>query len=187
MAKLVTDELVIRPYWPLQRSGEERTSYSIPCFAVAFGFLGAAFVYALLGSPLDPLLGRRDSAVTFFAGAIVLFAVAAIVAYWLDGIVLVANRQRIVLTKWFHQPTVVAISDLGRIFLCTTNWGYIARNGYPTMFFFTRDGRCAISLYARFRDDDLAKLWAMIGIKPEGSWWIYVSEPDLVRRFPGAF
>jgi hypothetical protein len=188
MAKVVTDDLVIRAYWPLQESGEGRTSYSIHCFAVASGFLCVAFAYALLGSPLDTLLGRRFGAVDLFAGALGLFVVASILAYWFDGTALVANRERIVLKKWFRKPRVVVIQDLGRIVLCSVdNKFYYSPYRLPAILFFNRDGRCVMSFYARFRQEDLAQLWSMIGIKPEGSWSNYVSSFQLKQRFPGAF
>jgi hypothetical protein len=189
MAEVITDDLVIRAYWPLQQSGESRTSYSIPCFAVAFGFLCVALVYTLSGSPLDTLLGRRFSAVDLFALALGLFAVASILAYWFDGTVLIANHDRIVLRKWFRQPRVLAIRDLSRIVLCSidSEWLRAPYNWVPAIFFFNRDGRCVMSLYSRFRGEDLAQLWAMIAIKPEGSWSDRLPTTDLNRRFPGAF
>lgn len=189
MAKVVTDDLVIRAYWPLQESGEGRTSYTIPCFAVASGVLGVAIVYALLGSPLDTLLGPRFGAVDLFVLAIGLFAVATILGYWFSGTVLIANHDRIVLRKWFRKPQVLAINNLSRIVLCTIDSEYLRApdNWVPAIFFFNRDGRCVMSLYSRFRGEDLAQLWAMIAIKPEGSWSDRVRTSELKRRFPGAF
>ena len=188
MAKVVTDDLVIRAYWPVQQRGEGRTSYSIPCFAVAFGFLGVAIVYALLGAPLVGLLGPRLDSVDVFATAGAFFMGAIGLAYWFDGTSLIVNRERIVLTKWFRKPRAVAIRDLGRIVLCSVdNKFFYSPNRLPAIFFFNRDGRCVMSLYARFRQDDLAQLWSMIGIKPEGSWSNYVSSFQLKQRFPGAF
>jgi hypothetical protein len=189
MAKVVTDDLVIRAYWPLQESGEGRTSYTIHCFAVASGFLCVAFAYALLGSPLDSQLGSKDGVVNLFAGSAALFLVAIGLAYWFDGTALIANRDRIVLTKWLRRPRVVAVTDLRRIALCSTDnkWSMRFHIPQPAILFFNGEGRCVMSLYGRFRDEDLATLWAIIGIKPEGSWSTYVSRFDLKRRFPGAF
>jgi hypothetical protein len=189
MAEVVTDDLIIRATWPVGQRSEGRTSYAIPCFAVAFGFLCGAVVYTLLGSPLDTLLGRRFAAVDLFALALALFAVASILAYWFDGAVLIANRERIVLRRWFRKPRVLAIRDLSRIVLCTIDSEYLRApyNWVPAIFFFNRDGRCVMSLYSRFRGEDLAQLWAMIGIKPEGSWSNRLRTSDLNQRFPGAF
>jgi hypothetical protein len=189
MADVVTDDLVIRAYWPQQQPGEPRSSYSLPCILLASGFLCAAFVYALLGSPLDTLVGSKYSAVDLFAVAVALFVVAIGLGYWFDGTALIANRERIVLKKWFRRPKVVAVSDLRRIAICSTDnkWSMYLQLPLPAIFFFNRDGRCVMSLYSRFQDEDLANLWAMVGIKPEGSWSDYVSSFDLKRRFPGAF
>lgn len=189
MAEVVTDDLVLRADWPVGQRGEGRTSYGIPCFAVASGVLGVAIVYTLLGSPLDTLFGPRFGAVDLFAMAIGLFAVATILGYWFDGTVLIANRDRIVLRKWFRKPRVFAISDLSRIVLCTIDSEYLRApyNWVPAIFFFNRDGHCVMSLYSRFRGEDLAQLWAMIAIKPEGSWSDRVRTSELKRRFPGAF
>jgi hypothetical protein len=190
MAELVTDDLVIRPYWPLQRPGRERTSYSAPGFAVATGLLCIAFVYALSGSSLDERFGHANVSLNLFVWAFVLFGVSTYLAYYYDGIVLFANRERIVLRKWFREPRVLAISDLSRIVLCSINgeqaYGPVY-NWRPAVLFFSLDGRCVMSLYARFRGEDLAKLWAMIGIKPEGSWSDQLYNFELKRRFPGAF
>jgi hypothetical protein len=102
MAEVITDDLVIRAYWPVGQRGEGRTSYSIPSFAVAFGFLCVALVYTLLGSPLDTLLGPRFSAVDLFALALAAFVIAGTLAYLFDRTVLIANRDRIVLSRWFR-------------------------------------------------------------------------------------
>jgi hypothetical protein len=191
VAEVVTDDLVIRPYWPLRRPGEERTSYSGPCFAVATGLLCVVFVYALSGSPLDALFGHRKVSEALFVWAFILFGLATLATYYFDGIVLLANRDRIVLRKWFREPRVFAVSDLSRIVLCSIHGEFSrgpARNPWrPAILFFNREGRCVMSLYARFRGEDLAKLWAMIGIKPEGSWSDRLWNFDLKRRFPGAF
>jgi hypothetical protein len=191
MAEVVTDDLVIRPIWPLSQAGDERTSYSVPCFAMATGLLCVAFVYALSGSPLDALFGHANVSINLFVWAFILFGASAYLAYYFDGIVLLANRDRMVLRKWFREPRVVAISDLSRIVLCSINGEFSrgpARNPWrPAILFFNREGRCVMSLYARFRGEDLAKLWAMIGIRPEGSWSDRLWNFDLKRRFPGAF
>jgi len=189
MAEVVTDDLVVRPYWPLQRSREDRTSYSVPCFAVATGLLCVAFVYVLSGSPVDARFGHANVSMNLFIWAFILFGVAIYLAYYFDGIVLLANRDRIVLRKWFREPRVVAISDLSRIVLCSINRESARGPAYwrPAVLFLNRDGRCVMSLYARFRGEDLAKLWAMIGITPEGSWSDRLWNFELKRRFPGAF
>ena len=189
MAEVVTDDLVIRAYWPVGRRGDARTSYTIPCFALASGVLGVAIIYSLLGSPFATLLGPRFSTVALFAWPLGLFAVASILAYWFDGTVLIANHDRIVLRKWFRQPRVLAIRDLSRIVLCSidSEWLRAPYNWVPAIFFFNRDGRCVMSLYSRFRGEDLAQLWAMIAIKPEGSWSDRLRNSDLNQRFPGAF
>jgi len=189
MAEVVTDDLVIRACWPVGQRGDARTSYTIPCFALASGVLGVAIIYTLLGSPFATLLGPRFSTVALFAWPLGLFAVASILAYWFDGTALIANRERIVLKKWFRKPKVVALRELGRIVLCSTDSDYLRgpNNWLPAILFFNRDGRCVMSLYSRFRGEDLATLWAMIGIKPEGSWSDRLRNSDLIQRFPGAF
>jgi hypothetical protein len=189
VAEVVTDELVIRATWPLGQRSEGRTSYAIPCFALAFGFLCVALVYALLGSPLDTLLGPRFGAVDLFALALAFFVVASILAYLFDGTVLIANRERIVLRRWFRKPRFLALRDLSRIVLCSIDSEYLRgpNNWVPAIFFFNREGRCVMSLYSRFRGEDLAQLWAMITVKPEGSWSDRVRTSDLNLRFPGAF
>jgi hypothetical protein len=188
MAKVVTDDLVIRAYCPVRQWGEGRTSYGIPCILIASGFLVVAFADALLGDPLGTLLGSPLGAVKLFAGGVGLLAGAIFLAYWYDGTALTANRDRIVLTKWLRQPRIIAVTDLGRVALCSVdNKFYWSALHWPAIFFFNREGRCVMSLYARFRDEDLGQLLAMIGIQPEGSWSNYVSRFDLKRRFPGAF
>jgi hypothetical protein len=189
MTEVVTDDLVIRAYWPGQQPGEPRASYSLACILLASGCLCAAFVYALLGSPLDTLIGTRFSAVDLFAWALALFVVAIGLGYWFDGTKLIANRERIALKKWFRKPRALAIRELGRIVLCSVDplWSSWQIRHAPAILFFNHEGRCVMSLYSRFCDEDLTTLWAMIGIKPEGSWSDYVSGFDLKRRFPGAF
>jgi hypothetical protein len=190
MADAVNDDLVIRPYWPLQRPGKERTSYSVPCFAVATGLLGVAFIYALSGSSLDKLFGHANVSMNLFVWAVILFGAAAYLAYYYDGIALLANRERIVLRKWFREPRVFAISDLSRIVLCSIYGEHAygpVDDWRPAVLFFNGDRRCVMSLYARFRGEDLARLWAQIGIKPEGSWSDRLYNSELKQRFPGAF
>jgi hypothetical protein len=72
-----------------------------------------------------------------FAGALALFAVAVGLAYWFDGTALIANRDRIVLTKWFRRARVVAVSDLRRIALCSTDntWSMWFHIPQPAVFF----------------------------------------------------
>ena len=130
-----------------------------------------------------------EAAVDLFALALACFVVASILAYLFDGTVLIANRERIVLRRWFRKPRVLAIRDLSRIVLCSIDSEYLRgpNNWVPAIFFFNRDGRCVMSLYSRFRGEDLAQLWAMIGIKPEGSWSDRVRTSELNQHFPGAF
>jgi hypothetical protein len=184
MEGLVTDEQTIRPHWPLPQWGGGRTSYGVPLIVTATGVLALLlWAWVAAGRPIQRGL----------LNFVLLSAVGVVAAIHLanlyDGTAIRFNREHIVLTKWFRRPTEVAVSDIGRIVLCSVE--VPARYGTstkPAVFIFGRDGGCVISLFSqRFGDEDLAQLWTTINIKPEGSWLDRVPQSKLNSRFPGAF
>lgn len=87
----------------------------------------------------------------------------------------------LVIIHWFRSKARVPVSDISRIVRCSVGLDHV-------VFGFSSTGRCVMSLHAsRWDDDDLDRIWARIGVKPEGSWKDEVREQDLKQRFPGAF
>jgi hypothetical protein len=184
MQGLVTDEQTIRPYWPLPQRGGGRTSYGVPLILAATGVLALLLCgWVAAGMPV-----RRGILNFVLLAAVGVFA-AIHLANLYDGTAIRFNREHVVLTKWFRRATVMSVSDIGRIVLCSvevpSRYGATIK---PAAFFFDRDGRCVISLFSqRFHDQDLARLWTTLNIKPEGSWSDRVPQSKLKSRFPGAF
>ncbi|HVS07477.1 MAG TPA: hypothetical protein VHK65_15120 [Candidatus Dormibacteraeota bacterium] len=183
MAEIVSDDLVIRAYWPLPQWAGQRTSYGVPLVGAA----GVAVVVVVarwlsIGMPVT------KPEWTLLLLTVMAMAGAVHMAFRYDGTEIFVNRERLILKKWFRQPTKVSVSDLSRIALCTVQFpGRYSTIDRQVIFFFTRDGHCVISLYWRFRDEDLTQLCATVGIKPEGSWLDSVPQAKLAERFPGAF
>jgi len=178
----ISGDLVIRAWWPGTEGSDPRPSYGMPIIVGASGILLSVIAYVMLGSPL----GDQPALIP---GAASLLTFALFAAYRYDGTALIVNRETIVLTKWLHRPTTLVVGDLARIVRCSVEVD-AGRTGYswrPAVFFFNREGRCVMSLYDRFRDQDLAQLWTKVGITPEGNWSDQISLFDLKRRFPGAF
>jgi hypothetical protein len=183
MAEIVSDDLIIRAYWPLPQWGGQRTSYGIPLvLAASVAVLFVVTRWLSIGMPLS----KPEFAPLVFT--LMAMAGAVHMAFRYDGTEIFVNRERLILKKWFRKPTVVSVGSLARIALCTVQFpGRYGTIDRQVIFFFTRDGHCAISLYWRFRDEDLTQLCSTVGIKPEGSWEDAVPQAKLGERFPGAF
>jgi hypothetical protein len=185
MADLVTDAVTIRPYWPLPEWGLGRVSYGVPVTVAAVAFCGYVVErWLAMGMPHS-----RGEVALLVIGAMAPF-IAIYLAYMYDGTAIVASHDQVVLKKWFMSPTAIAVSDIGRVAICNVEFpgGRFGPTIKPAVFFLNRDNRCVISLLsARFRDEDLAELWKIIGVTPDGPWDESVPESKLNERFPGAF
>jgi hypothetical protein len=182
MAKIVSDEIEIRAQWPLSRFGGRRVSYGIPLNAVAY--LGLAGILALYF-----LGGHNPWTLTLSWAPVIAIVLTTWAGSYYDGTMILANREHIAFTRWFRQVAVVPTSEVSRIVRLTvddpTQYGKAPR---PAIFLFNRDGRCVLSLFStRFDDGDLARLWATLGIQPEGSLHEHVNILKLNDRFPRAF
>lgn len=103
-----------------------------------------------------------------------------ITAYML-GTSITVSGDAIVVTHWFRSRATVAFADITRVVRCTVDLDKV-------VFAFSSTGRCVMSLHAsRWDDADMERIWARIGVRPEGSWNDTLQQQDLNSRFPGAF
>jgi hypothetical protein len=183
MAKVVSDEIEIAAHWPLPRFGSQRVRYGTPLMVAAFLSLalipGHYFLYE-----------HAPSILIMLPFPVMAIIVAIWGASYYDGTSIRFNRDHITLRRWFQQPAVVPVSQISRIVQLTVDEPakYGGTTPRPAVFFFNHDGRCLLSLFtSRFDDADLARLWATIGMQPEGSLHDHVKTMKLGERFPGAF
>lgn len=169
MGERPSDDLVIRPSWPLPQFGRGRLSYGIPLTMVA----GAILIFSLtrwvsIGMPTTEIELSGVLAVVVAAGA------AVALAFVYDGVAITANRERIILKRWLQTPVVIPVVDLAAIQQSTQQ--VTGRNGrkydQQIVSFIKQDGRCLTSLlWGQFTDEDLDQLSKVTGVRQDGGWF----------------
>lgn len=142
---------------------------------------------AAIGLVLGIAKGMRNvhSLLGLFAGLAVVGVSLGVYALWITaymmGTSISVSGDAIVVTHWFRSKATVPVGEIARVIRCTVDLDRV-------VFAFASTGRCVMSLHAsRWDDADLDRIWARIGVRPEGSWSDTVQQLDLNTRFPGAF
>lgn len=167
MDDLPAGDLLLRPSWPLPDWGGRRISYGLPLILI----LGAGVIFATTVSVSTGMTQGLPSGVLLALGGLVL---AAWTANYYDGITIVANRERVVVTRWLRTATIVPVADLASLTL--SNVQTRSRRGrlidQHLVSFITHDGQCILTLdWGRFKDDGLDQLSKVTSVRQDGGWF----------------
>jgi hypothetical protein len=171
--------LVIRPSW---------RSFKRYLQALRSRFIGLALL--MVSASLSALAFSRGS---LLLGALLLgicglaLAVGAFYTlYYMLGTKIVVTAKDIRVDHLFRHPGVVPVDAIQRVVCCTLVYSTDSADlNQPAIFAMDGQGHCVLSLYmTRWDWQDLQKIWARLGIRPDGSWDDLVAYQDVATRFP---
>jgi hypothetical protein len=169
MDALPNSEMVIRPSWPLPDWGGRRIRYGLPLMMVS----GAAVIFATtrwvsVGMPLG--VSELNEVVAALTG----LGLAITAAIYFEGTTIAANRERVVVTRWFRVASIVPVADLASLTRSTVQVrGYRRRIvDSHQVSFITHGAQCLLTVnWDRFTDDDLDQLSKVTGVRQDGGWF----------------
>ena len=162
-------DLVIRGRWPLPQWRDRQPRYGLPLMMVC----GAALIFAITRwvSSGTPLGLEKFNGILAASGALLM---ATIAATFYDGTTIAANRERLVITRWLREPTIVPVANLASLRL--SNFQTRAPRGrlidHHQVSFIAQDGQCILILsWGPFTDYDLDQLSKVTGVRQDGGWF----------------
>jgi hypothetical protein len=169
MDDLPDGDLVVRPAWPLSDWGGRRIRYGRPLMMVS----GAAVLFATtrwvsVGMPLA--LSELNEVVA----ALWVLGLAIAAAIYFEGTTIAANRERVVVTRWFQVASILPVADLASLTRSTVQVrGYRRRIiDSHRVSFITQGAQCVLIVnWDRFTDDDLDQLSKVTGVRLDGGWF----------------
>ena len=166
MDGLPDGDLILRPSWPLPDFAARRISYGVPLMMVP----GAAVIFAMTLWVSSGMAGGFPTGVYV---ALAGFALAAWTAYGYDGITIIANRDRVVVMRWFRPATIMPVADLATLTRSTVETRTRRRTiDDRKVSFITNEGQCALTVdWEKFTDDDLDQLSKVTGVRQDGGWF----------------